>query len=276
MKNSAMAVAAAVTALAFAAPASAQQFFGEDTDGTENARSTNVNGLAQENLFLANLQGVGTETFEGFADGLAAPLILNFPGAGSATLSGGNGEVETVASGTDGFGRYGVDGTNFFETAMGGSNPFTISFVNPVAAFGFYGVDIGDFGSQLSLAFANGGGTPTNVVVPHSTSTGFSNGGSSFFFGYINVLNPFTSITFNATERTVNEDFFGYIRFFNPFTFDATEGTVNEDFFGFDRMTIGTVEQVVSVPEPGVFLLMAAGALGMMLVARRREVMFDA
>jgi len=51
---------------------------------------------------------------------------------------------------------------------------------------------------------------------------------------------------------------------------------VNEDFFGFDRMTIGTVEQVVSVPEPGVFLLMAAGALGMMLVARRREVMFDA
>lgn len=248
MKNSTMAFLAAATALAFATPASAQQFFGEDSDGSANTRATNVNGLAQEALFLANLEGVRTESFESFSSGSSVPLGLTFPGAGTATLSGSSG---SVTHGT-GAGRYPIDGLRYFMTSFGGNDPFKVTFLNPIAAFGFYGVDIGDFGSQLSLAFANGGSVTETVLVPHQLRMGAGTmaDGDSFFFGYINVLKPFTSVTFN--------------------------GTTSEDAFGFDRMTIGTAQQVVTVPEPGVFLLLAAGGLGMMMIARKREVIFDA
>jgi hypothetical protein len=236
----------ALATVLLAAPLGAQQtFFGEDTDGSETTRSTLVNSLTAQNLFLAMLQGVGTEDFNSFSPGFYSSLGLNFPGAGSATLLGGGNVVALPGTGTDGFGRYPISSPNFWEV---NANSFSIAFSNPVAAFGFFGVDIGDFGGILSLSFLTGSGSIV-VPVPHtvasSGSYGGSSGGSVFFFGYINTASPFTKVTFNIAG-------------------DPT------DFFGFDNMTIGSVEQVVSVPEPSGILLLATGLLGVVAIRSRR------
>jgi hypothetical protein len=174
-------------------------------------------------------------------------LGLTFPGAGGATLGGG-GSIQSVAGpGTNGFGRYPVSGTKFWEV---NASSFSIAFSNPVAAFGFYGTDIGDFGGSLSLSFLTGGG-PVVVPVAHTVignpaNYGGTNGGNLFFFGYINTLNPFTSVSFQVAGDPA-------------------------DFFGFDNMTIGSVEQVVSVPEPSVLALLATGLALLGIAASRRR-----
>ena len=96
-------LATAAAAVFSAGSASAYNvFFGEDLglgEGTPLPVASRVNSTAAQNSFLANLIGVGTETFEGFATGTGAPLALTFPGAGTATL-GGTGAIATVTPGT--------------------------------------------------------------------------------------------------------------------------------------------------------------------------------
>jgi hypothetical protein len=65
-------------------------FFGEDLNlsGDPNTQIPHPNSQAVEALFLSNLTGVRTETFEGFAPQTESPLAIAFPGAGIATLTG--------------------------------------------------------------------------------------------------------------------------------------------------------------------------------------------
>lgn len=213
-------------------------YFGEDLGLGEGTRLvSHPNADAARNSFLSQLVGVGTETFEGFATGTGAPLNIAFPGAGTATING-TGLVATVVSGTNGFGRYPISGDNYWEA----SGAFSIAFSNPIAAFGFYGVDIGDFNGQVTLLLSNG--LSTLLTVPNSTSI---SGGSVLYYGFIetdpNAL--VTGITFGNTAS----------------------GT---DFFAFDDMTIGSLEQVNPVvPEPSTFLLLGAGLAGLGYLRRR-------
>lgn len=244
----------ALLSLGLIAPgADAQEFFGEDTDGDDANRSTLVASANAENLFLAHLMGVGTESFEGFDQGETAPLGLTFPGAGTATLTGGgcvsaitwsacsNPTDNSTVGGTNGFGRYPVTGEKYWEADAGA---FAIDFTSPIAAFGFYGVDIGDLGGSLTLSFLNGAATVAAIDVAHETGGGTS--GNAFFFGYINELSPFDRVEFGG----------------------ATSG----DIFAFDDMTIGAPEQVREVvPEPVTVVLLATGLLGLALVHRRRS-----
>jgi len=222
---------------AVAAPAvqaSPVVFFGRDPGAGEFARVPHPNADTARSGFLTNLTGVGTENFEGFATGSTSPITLNFPGAGTATLNGAS-SIATVVSGTNGAGRYAISGQNFWETGSG----FGIAFSKPISAFGFYGVDIGDFSGQVTLTLSNG----TLLTVP--TGVGLL-GGGVVYYGFYDTAATFTSVTFGNTATGV-------------------------DFFGFDDMTVGSLEQVrPSVPEPSS-LLLAGGGLAALLLARRRK-----
>jgi len=178
---------------------------------------------------LSHLVGVGTEDFEGFSAGDESPQSLLFPGAGTATITG-DGEIQSVPSGqSNGFGRYATSGTNFWEV----TGVFEITFDEPVAAFGFHGVDVGDFNGQLTLTFENGS---QQIVTVPNTQNGA--GGSVMYFGLIDTENTFTKVTFGNTNS----------------------GT---DYFAFDDMTIGSLEQVVGNPVPDAGSSRALAALGL-------------
>ena len=245
-------VVAGGLALALGAPAPAAHanfltFFGEDLNNSATVPlAAFPNSIAAETDFLSNLVGVGTEDFESFATGTGEPLGLTFPGAGAATLSGGGGEIETVTPGTtNGFGRYATSGSNYWEVEAGGANNFVVDFDAPVAAFGFFGVDIGDFGGQLELELTNG--VMETLTVPNTLGSGGSTDGSVLFFGAIatNSAHDFTSVAF-LTESG------------------------SGDVFAFDDFTVGSREQV-QVPEPATLALVGAGLAGVGFAARRRR-----
>lgn len=220
-----------------------QTFFGEDLGVGENTRLTShPNSDAAKSDFFSNLTGVGTEDFEGFATGSGTPLAASFGSAGTATLQGG-GEVETVASGTNGFGRYPISGDNYWDTDSGS---FNLSFSDSVAAFGFYGIDFGDFNGQITATTSNG--VSSTYEIPHKVG---APGGSVVYWGLIDTDNLFTSLAFDNTGS-------------------------GADFFGFDDFSIGSLEQVTPggpsqpVPEPGTMLLLGSGLLGMGFLARKR------
>jgi hypothetical protein len=232
---------AMVLLLAGSTQAAVSTFFGEDLGlGESTPLPSWPNASAAEAAFMSNLSGVGTESFEGMTTGVA-PSILTFPVPGgtiTATFSGGM-TVEAVTPGTtNGVGRYATDGSQYLE---GSTQSFSITFSDPVAAFGFYGIDIGDFSGQVTLTTFDGGSTL--YTIPHTIDGA---GGSVLFFGVIDTTNLYTMVTFGNTGAGV-------------------------DYFGFDEMTVGTLEQVhPTVPVPGAILL---GGIGTGLVSwlRRRR-----
>lgn len=213
-------IAAAVVATASSARSATQTFFGQDLNGSGNTRlASHPNSDAARTSFISNLAGVSTETLESFSNGQTGPLTVTFSGAGNAVLSGGD-NIVSVPSGTNGYGRYPISGSNYWETT---SSSFQLAFTNPQAAFGFYGVDIGDIGGQLTLTLV-GGGT-INLTVPNNT-TGSADGSVLYYGLLVDPGNEFTKITFGNSNA-------------------------GSDVFAFDDFTIGTREQVIStVPLP--------------------------
>jgi hypothetical protein len=196
-------------------------FSGIDPNGNANVNLLpNIpNSIAAQKFFLGNLEGVGTETFESIPVDQVVPLSLVFPGAGTATLLGANGSIQSTPAGTtSGSGRYGVSPTQYFEVD-GGSN-FKIEFSQAIAAFGFFGIDIGDFGGTLKVTYDNPAiGLQTIPLAPFDKADG-----SVIFYGIIGQPGEeFSAVTFH------------------------TQGS--GDMFAFDNMTIGTRGQVIE-PQP--------------------------
>lgn len=252
-----LARAAVAAALALAArpataqcPAGAICSFGTDETGSSTRRAPNVQALAARNAFVARLTGVGTQAFDGYADGTPLPMTMSFAGAGSATLTGSGNVATQLATADDG--RYAVSGTQYLDVIASAENvpTFTVDFANPVAAFGFYGVDVGEFGSQLALRFTHVGGTTTTWTLPYLATTGVDTrrDGSLFYAGFI-APTDFTSVTFLSS--------------------------VGDDYFALDDLSVGARAQIAPtavVPEPATGALVAGGlALAGGLAARRRR-----
>ncbi|NET25108.1 MAG: PEP-CTERM sorting domain-containing protein [Okeania sp. SIO1I7] len=223
----------------------AQIFFGEDLNDSNSVPLASFpNASAAESDFLSNLVGVGTEDFEGFATGTSGPLDLTFPGSNiTATLSGGGGEIDSAPVGSTSEGRYGTSGTNFWEVTPGGTNNFQVDFDTAVGAFGFFVIDIGDFGGQLAVELSHG--TMETFTVPNTVGSSGSTDGSVFFFGIVaeDHSETFMSIDFLTT-------------------------TGQGDIVAFDDFTVGDIEKT---PEPALVLgLLVFGAVGAGSMLKRK------
>lgn len=233
------AVVAFVPANTWAAP---QTFFGEDLGLGEDVRlPSHPNADAARAQFLANLSNPFTANLENFSAGATAPLVVNFGAAGTATLQG-TGEIVEVLSGTNGFGRYPISGTKYLDS----SATFSITFSQPQVAFGFFGVDIGDFNGQVTVTYVDG--TSQMLTIPNTTN---GLGGSVLYFGFIDIANPFVSVSFGNTA-------------------------IGEDVFAFDDFTIGTAQQVVVAGVPTLtewgmaFMALLLAVSGIFYIRRQR------
>jgi hypothetical protein len=236
-------------------------FSGEDlNDDAVTPLAAVPKSQAAEANFKSNLSsGVATEDFESKAQGASAPLTLDFKdlingNVTQATLSGGNGSVAVVTPGeTNGAGRYSVPSANsshFWQVNAGSTNSFTVTFSEAIAAFGFYGVDIGDFGGTVSIELTDVNGNVQTLTVPATVGANGSTDGSVLYFGVLSTgsSSDFTSLTFKSTVG-------------------------GGDVFAFDNFTIATRDQVdppANVPLPGTLALAGLGLLGLGVRSRRR------
>ena len=220
--------------LAHAAPIT---FFGQDiSPGPDNVRiPSHGNSDAARNAFLTGQTSHATQSFP---DGLAADTPAPIAGPAGATLTGG-GRSANLSTGTDGSGGFPISGNAYWQLD---ANKFQIELTGSAIGIGFYGIDIGDAGGQLTVGLSNGG----SFSVPSGTAAS----GSVLYFGLIDASNPFNLITF---ERS------------NPLVADR---------FNFDDFTIVYAAEdlaLVPNPEPGTLLLLGSSLAGMGSVLWRRR-----
>lgn len=233
-------------ALASAAQAAPQVLYGHDRGLGEHQPLTDTpNANTARDAFLALVEDAVTEDFEGFREfkGFLTGLSLNFGALGTSSLQSTDGNrsmwVDTVTRGTTNtVGRYAISGTNYLQVS---SSYFQLSFSSPVSAFGFHGIDIGDFSGRFTLEVIR----PNGVSTSHSLDDTYrSPGGGVLYWGLIDAENPFSSIRFG----------------------NSNSGT---DWFGFDDMTIANAKSQ-AVAEPGALGLLGLG-VAMLGFMRRRK-----
>ncbi len=235
MKFTNLLVTAAAMAIASPALAAPTIYFGENQSPASGVSGAPVTA---RNQFLAALTaGVSTENFDSRPLG-SPPIALSFTGGLgtiSATLTGGG-----VLQGAPNTGAYATSGRQYYDNNF---NAFKISFTTAIAAFGFYGTDIGDVSQQLQITLDQGLSSQRSFTVNNTVN---GNNGSLLFWGITDTAQTFTSVSF------------------------AQSGS---DRFGFDDLTVGDVAQVNPVPEPATWAMMIGGVgmVGGSLRNRRRK-----
>lgn len=244
MKSNLAIAAITLLLVPFAAPQASTIFFGEDLGQGENTALTSFpNASGAQSDFLSYISNPGVEDFENRTG--STPLPIAFGRAGVTATISGDGHVDTVPYGsTNGNGRYGTSGNNYWDV----TGDFALTFDNPVSAFGFFGIDIGDYVGQITVAtfdLINGGLQSDQTFTINNTVDG--DGGGVLFWGLLSASNPFDAIQFGNTNSGV-------------------------DVFGFDDFTVASPAQV-SVPGPGALslLLTGLGLVGLGSMIRPRQ-----
>lgn len=237
--KAAVAAGALVLGLATTAGAAPITYFGENTSPGATVSGAPVTA---QSSFLSTLTGVGIADFE-----TGALPNVTFPGSSgsiTATLTGSGVSINS----SPGFGRFATSGSRYVETDSGGD--FSMTFSSAISAFGFYGTDIGDFGNRLILRLTRLGGGTVDLDVGNTVGSGGSPNGALLFFGFIDIVDSYTSIAFLNVPGS-------------------------SDVFGFDDMIIGDRQQITDppseVPLPaGLPLLLAGlGAIGALRMRRK-------
>jgi len=223
---------------------------------------------ARNDFFDGGMPAV--QDFESVAVGTTGPLSLTFGSGDSsvvATLSGTAGKVVSVASGATDEGRYSVGvppgsmGNRYWETkATSTGSTFELWFDNPVVKFGFFGIDVGDFGGVLELEILGGTAGSSTVLTtlsPAGAITGTRADGSILYFG----------VTASETESS---EWFRGVRFrsFAP----GSRASVADDVFAFDSFTVVAAPRTTppgTVPAPGTLALLGTALMGLALLRRR-------
>ena len=243
-----------------------EDFGSGDASGLRLQQHPNAD-LAEQQFSQKLVGNVRTETFESFGDDTLSPIALAF-GVGGQVFAAildsdpsGFGRVNEVTDplGTNGVGRFPIEGTKYYDTVQGifhilfCTDPTSLAAceqsLRPVAGFGFFATDIGEadpaIQGRLSVELHHVDGSSVLIPVPHESMIG----GSVSYLGIIDSVG-FTEVTFRST---------------NP--------TAGLDAFGFDLFRVALAEQVTpSVPvpaPPSLLLLLAAGGLALPVLRRR-------
>lgn len=131
----------------------------------------------------------GTFEFEGdtypFEDALTMTGIGVVVNGVTATFSDG-----VISSGT-GSGRFNTTSGGAFYVQLGGEAMLSLTFDSPIAAFGAYLTDVGDFVGQVSATLHKTGGGTVDIDLTHTVN---GPNASLMFWGFVDDVDTYDSI----------------------------------------------------------------------------------
>lgn len=238
------------------AHAAALDFFGRDPGPGETTRLADTPEADQARAAFREHIGSGRiESFEGFSDGTFAwtqqsdgtwtqGRELAFSGRFgptaapvTTTLTAFLGTVVETPAGTNGYGRYPTHGDKFFHST---ANRVSLEFHDPIRAFGFDLVDLGDYTGDMVIDVYRGDMLLHAYTIAHAEAGA---GGDVQFGGIVaEYFEPFTKVVFR-------------------------NATADDNVFAIDHLIAGGA---TVVPVPAALPLLGTGIAALAWLRRRR------